>query len=65
MPPARIHAIVHGSRSITAETALRLAAYFETTPETWINLQAEYDLRVARRAKGAEIVRTVRKRAAA
>lgn len=65
VPPTRIHAIVHGTRSITAETALRLAAYFETTPETWINLQAEYDLRVARRTIGAEIVRTVRKRAAA
>jgi addiction module HigA family antidote len=65
VPPTRIHAIIHGSRSITAETDLRLAAYFETAPETWIKLQADYDQRVARRTMGAEILRTVRKREAA
>jgi len=61
VPPNRIHAIVHGARGITADTALRLGVYFDVTPETWLNLQAEYDLRVARRTSGEEISRTVRK----
>ncbi|MCC6588289.1 MAG: HigA family addiction module antidote protein [Bryobacterales bacterium] len=62
VPPNRIHNIVHGTRAITADTALRLSRYFDTAPETWINLQTEYDLRVARRTLGPEIERTVRKR---
>jgi addiction module HigA family antidote len=45
----RINDIVHGRRSITAITALRFAKYFGTTPEFWLGLQAEFDLRVARR----------------
>ena len=49
VPPGRISTIVNGKRSITADTALRLAAYFGTTPELWLNLQADYDLRLARR----------------
>jgi addiction module HigA family antidote len=49
VPPGRISTIVNGKRSITADTALRLAAYFETSPELWLNLQSDYDLRVARR----------------
>jgi antitoxin HigA-1 len=65
VPPNRIHAIVHGARGITADTALRLGTYFGVTPETWLNLQSEYDLRVARRAAGEEIAKTVRKREAA
>jgi antitoxin HigA-1 len=65
VPPNRIHAIVHKTRSITADTALRLGRYFGMAPETWLNLQAEYDLRVARRTTGKEIARTVRKRDAA
>jgi addiction module HigA family antidote len=52
VPPNRIHGIVHGTRAITADTALRLGVYFGTAPETWMNLQSEYDLRVARRAIG-------------
>ena len=63
--PTRVHGIVHGTRSITADTALRLGAYFGATPETWLNLQVEYDLRVARRRSGEEIARTVRKLTAA
>jgi addiction module HigA family antidote len=39
--------IVHGARSITADTALRLARYFGTSPRVWMNLQAQYDLDVA------------------
>jgi antitoxin HigA-1 len=65
VPPNRIHGIVHGTRAITADTALRLASYFGMAPETWLNLQSEYDLRIVRRASGAEIARTVRKREAA
>ncbi len=65
VPPNRIHGIVHGRRAITADTALRLATYFGTTPETWLNLQSGYDLRIARRNSGEEIARTVRKRDAA
>ena len=65
VPPNRIHGIVHGTRSITADTALRLGTYFGVTPETWLNLQAEYDLRMVRRTSGKEIDRTVRRRDAA
>ena len=65
VPPGRIHAIVHGTRSITADTALRLATYFGVSPGTWLNLQTSYDLRVAERTAGPEIARTVRKRDAA
>ena len=65
VPPNRIHGIVHGTRAITADTALRLARYFGTGPETWLNLQSDYDLRAARRAAGEEIAKTVRKREAA
>ena len=49
VPPNRISGIVNGTRSITADTALRLGKFFDTTPETWLNLQSDYDLRVARR----------------
>jgi addiction module HigA family antidote len=62
VPPNRIHGIVHGQRSITADTALRLSAYFGTSAELWLNLQSDYDLRQARRTLGPEIQRTVRKR---
>jgi addiction module HigA family antidote len=48
VPPGRISTIVNGKRSITADTALRLAAYFGTSPEFWLNLQSDYDLRIAR-----------------
>lgn len=53
VPPRRINEIVHGKRRITADTALRLAKYFGTSPEFWMNLQAHYDLRVERRNQGA------------
>ena len=47
VPAGRMNEIVRARRAITAETALRLARYFETTPELWMNLQADYDLRAA------------------
>ena len=64
VPATRIGEIVHGRRAITADTALRLARYFGTTPEIWIGLQATYDLKTAQASIGPEIVREVRPRAA-
>ena len=49
VPPGRISNIVNGKRSITADTALRLGTYFGVSPELWLNLQTDYDLRIARR----------------
>lgn len=46
--PRRINEIVHGQRSVTADTALRLAQFFGTSAELWVNLQAHYDLEIAR-----------------
>lgn len=60
VPVSRISGIIRSERSITGDTALRLAAFFGTTPEFWMNLQADYDLRAARRAKGTEITSRVR-----
>jgi len=48
--PRRINEIVHGTRGITADTALRLAKYFGTSEEFWMNLQSHYELRIKRRA---------------
>ncbi|MCB0293413.1 MAG: HigA family addiction module antidote protein, partial [Calditrichaeota bacterium] len=45
-PARRINEIVHGKRSITANTALRLGRYFNMSPQFWINLQSHYDLEV-------------------
>ena len=44
VPPRRINEIVHGTRSVTADTALRLGRYFGVSPQFWLNLQAHYDL---------------------
>jgi addiction module HigA family antidote len=46
VPPRRINEIVHGKRRITADTALRLARFFDTTDRFWLNLQTRYDLEV-------------------
>jgi addiction module HigA family antidote len=48
VPPNRVTAIIKGERGITGETALRLARYFGTSPEMWLNLQSRYELEVAR-----------------
>ena len=50
VPPRRINEIVHGKRAITADTALRLAKAFGTTPEFWMNLQTSFDLEEAQQA---------------
>ena len=65
VPATRMAEIVHGRRGITADTALRLARYFNTTPNFWLNLQASYDLAVTAEAKAEEIERTVHPREAA
>jgi addiction module HigA family antidote len=65
VPPNRISAIVNGKRSITADTALRLGTYFQVSPETWLGLQVDYDLRLTRQRGGDQIIRSVRTRPAA
>jgi addiction module HigA family antidote len=60
---ARINEIVNEKRGITADTALRLARYFGTSPDVWINLQKRYELEVARRELG-DALRHIRPRAA-
>jgi addiction module HigA family antidote len=65
VPPNRIGAIASGTRAITGETALRLARFFGTTPEYWINLQAHYDLEVARDEFEAAVWKEIRPRTAA
>ena len=64
VPPTRIGAIIKGERAVTADTALRLARFFGTSPEFWISLQATHDLTKARAERGATIERDVRPRAA-
>ena len=65
VPATRMTEIINGRRGISADTALRLARYFNTTPKFWLNLQASYDLAKAAEAKLAEIERTVQPREAA
>lgn len=55
VPTNRITAILNGSRSITADTALRISRFFGTTPELWLNLQTAYELKVARDAVGTRV----------
>jgi antitoxin HigA-1 len=59
VPATRIGEIVHGRRGITPETALRLARYFGTSAEFWLNLQQSYDLSKARIEEEERIVREV------
>ena len=64
VPPGRVSAIVNGKRAITADTALRLGRYFGTSPDVWMGLQADYDLRIAQRTAGPEVEKRVHPRAA-
>ncbi|WP_034985889.1 HigA family addiction module antitoxin [Corynebacterium jeikeium] len=57
VPPRRINEIVHGKRAVTADTALRLAKFFEMSPQFWLGLQTQYDLDVAEDKILAEIER--------
>ena len=63
VPPRRINEIVHGVRSITADTALRLARYLGTSERFWLNLQARYDLESEKDRLGKRLDREVVKRA--
>jgi addiction module HigA family antidote len=58
--PSRISEIVHGSRPITADTALRLGIFFTMDPRFWMNLQSEYDMRIAKRMLQREIEPRIR-----
>jgi addiction module HigA family antidote len=60
VPPRRINEIVRGSRSISADTALRLARYFGTSERFWLNLQARYDLEVEKDRLGDRLAREVK-----
>ncbi len=60
VPTLRISQIVHGKRAVTADTAMRLARYFGTSPDVWLRLQARYDLEVAERKYGDRIEREVK-----
>jgi addiction module HigA family antidote len=60
VPPRRINEIVLGKRRITADTALRLAKYFGTSPQFWMGLQTDYDLDVTSDVLGDRLEREVR-----
>lgn len=65
VPPNRITQIVQGKRSITGDTALRLAHWFGTDPQFWLNLQASYEIDLAVEKAGAEIKKLPTRAAAA
>ena len=65
VPMNRISAIVNGKRAITVDTAMRLAQYFGTSPQYWLNLQVAYDLEVAEREIRPQIEKEVLPRIAA
>lgn len=62
VPAPRINEIVRERRAVTSDTALRLARYFGTTPQFWLNLQTSYDLRITEREVGSKIAKEVRAR---
>ncbi len=64
VPPNRISEIVNGKRAISADTALRLGKYFGVSPAIWLDLQSDYDLRVAQRTTWRQVEPRVRARAA-
>ena len=59
VPAGRVHEIIQGKRGISADTALRLARYFDTSPDYWITLQSHYDLEMAEQSVGAWIRQTI------
>lgn len=64
VPARRINEIVQGKRGITADTALRLGRYFGVSPQSWMNLQAHYDLEIAELVLGKRLDEEVEPRAA-
>jgi antitoxin HigA-1 len=59
VPARRINELVHGRRRVTADTALRLAKYFNTSPQFWLGLQMDYDLDIAEDTLGDQIERVI------
>jgi addiction module HigA family antidote len=64
VPPNRISEIVSGKRTITADTALRLGKYFGNSPELWLDLQSDYDIRMLQRTTWPKTEPKIRVRAA-
>ena len=64
VPPNRLYQILAGKRSVTADTALRLAEYFGMSADFWMNLQSAYELDLARKESGRAIQRIARRTAA-
>ena len=64
VPPNRISGIVNGTRAITADTALRLGKYFGVSPELWLDLQSDYELRLARQTVWPIVAASVKTRVA-
>jgi antitoxin HigA-1 len=64
VPANRISGIINGTRAITADTALRLGKYFRVSPEIWLDLQSDYELRVARQTSWPEVEPSVKARVA-
>jgi addiction module HigA family antidote len=60
VPPGRINDIIRGKRGITPDTAARLALYFRATPEMWLNLQAQYDAKIAARHLLPKLSKSIR-----
>ncbi|WP_295402974.1 HigA family addiction module antitoxin [uncultured Thiocystis sp.] len=65
VPATRLHAIVKERRAVTPDTALRLARYFGGDAQSWLSLQASFDLKLTEQAVGSDILRDVRPREAA
>ena len=61
VPPRRVNEIVHGTRAVTADTALRLSRYFGTSERFWLNLQSRYDLEVEKDRLGGRLEKEVRR----
>ena len=64
VPPGRISEIIRGKRTISADTALRLGKYFEVSPEVWLSLQVDYEIRIARRTTWPKVEPHIRARVA-
>jgi len=64
VPANRVSGIVNGTRAISADTALRLGKYFGTSPEIWLDLQSDYELRIARQTTWRQVEPKVKTRVA-
>ena len=64
VPPNRVTAILNGKRAVTADTALRFAHWFGTSPEFWLNLQMFYELRLAQQTYGKAIAKLPKRKRA-